>query len=221
MVTYVTLCMKKIENRQTKKQYLNNRQIRRFFTDPDKLEFELFEFSKNEVINNLIDPLDHLLFVCSGTIRIYNIRDNGSMALLSSGDDFTVLGDVEFASREVSAYIVEAASKVVCLGVDLKTHRHILEKDPVFLNFLLASVTEKLRLLTAYLLEPDDLREKTIYYMEHADHRTLKGVSAASAYLHCSKRQLLRILKILQDEGTIEKTGRGTYRLKNNHVANR
>jgi|UPI00055939C3 CRP-like cAMP-binding protein len=206
--------MKKTENRKRKDQYLKQQKILTLFSDPDRIEFEMYEFSKGEIINNIMDPIDWLLFTVSGIIRIYNVRDSGSLALLAEGEEFTVLGDVEFASHEISAYIVEAASKVTCLGIDLKKYRHVLEKDPVFLNFLLGSVTEKLRLVTAWLLEPDDLRERTIYYMEHTDQRTLKGVNAASMYLQCSKRQLLRILKSLQDEGIIEKTGRGTYRMK-------
>ena len=206
--------MKKTENKKRIEQYLKQHSMSSLFTNPGQIEFELYEFSKGEVINNVIDPVDHLLFTVEGRIRICNIRDSGSLALLAEGEEFTVLGDVEFASREVSAYIVEAASKVTCLGIDLKQHRRVLENDPVFLNFLLRSVTGKLSLTTAWLLEPDDLRERTIYYIEHADHQTLKGVTAASAYLHCSKRQLLRILKSLQDEGTIEKTVRGTYRMK-------
>ena len=206
--------MKKTENKKRIEQYLKQQKILTLFSDPDRIEFEMYEFSKGEIINNVIDPVDHLLFTVEGRIRICNIRDSGSLALLAEGEGFTVLGDVEFASREVSAYIVEAASKVTCLGIDLKQHRRVLENDPVFLNFLLRSVTGKLSLTTAWLLEPDDLRERTIYYMEHTDQRTLKGVNAASMYLQCSKRQLLRILKSLQDEGIIEKTGRGTYRMK-------
>ena len=69
-------------------------------------------------------------------------------------------------------------------------------------------------MMTAFTLEPEDLRDRTVYYLEHADHQTLKGVASAASYLHCSGRQLLRILKILQEEGTVIKTGRGTYRLK-------
>ena len=69
-------------------------------------------------------------------------------------------------------------------------------------------------MMTAFTLEPEDLKERTLYYLEHADHQTLKGVASAASYLQCSRRQLLRILKILQEEGSVIKTGRGTYRLK-------
>ncbi|MBE6123490.1 MAG: cyclic nucleotide-binding domain-containing protein [Erysipelotrichaceae bacterium] len=214
MVTYVTIGMKKIENKEKTKAYLSKYSLRTVFSRPEEIDFELYEFQRGEIINNLMDPLDYLLFAAEGVIRIYNIRNNGTMALLAEGGGFTVLGDIEFASREVSSYIVEAAGRVVCLSVDVQKHRSILEQDPVFLSFLLKSVSDKLRMMTAFTLEPEDLKERTLYYLDHADHQTLKGVASAASYLQCSRRQLLRILKILQEEGTVIKTGRGTYRLK-------
>ncbi len=203
--------MKKIENNQRKEAYLDRYFIRSLFRFPDRIGFELYEFSKGEIINNLMDPIDYLLFTVDGKIRICNVRNDGTPVLLVEEEDFTVLGDIEFARNEVSAYIVEAASKVTCLSVDVNRHHSVLENDPVFLSFLLRSVAEKLALTTVYILEPEDLRERTIYYLQH---QTLSGVASAASYLHCSKRQLLRILKCLQEEGTVIKTGRGTYRLK-------
>ena len=213
MVTYVTIFMKKIESEKRKESFLKRYGIKNVFSDPEQIEFELYEFSGGEFINNLIDPADSLLFTVAGMIRVYNIRDNGTMALLSEGESFTVLGDVEFSTGKPSAYIVEAGSQVHCIIVDLKRYRPVLEKDPVFLSFLLRSVTDKLNKTTSYLLEPEDLRERTVYYIEHSDHRTMKGVALSASYLHCSKRQLLRILKDLQEEGVIIQTGKGTYRL--------
>ena len=213
MVTYITIFMNKIESEKRKESYLKRYRIRNLFTDPEQIEFELYEFSKGEIINNLLDPLEYLLFTVSGRVRVYNIRDSGTMALLAEGESFTVLGDVEFSTGKPSAYIVEAGTQAHCIVVDLKRYRSILRKDPVFLSFLLTAVTDKLSMATAYLLEPEDLRERTVYYIEHSDHRTMKGVASAASYLHCSKRQLLRILKDLQQEGLIIKTGKGEYKL--------
>ena len=206
--------MKKIENNKRKEAYLKQYSVRSLFRWPEQIGFELYEFSKGEIINNLLDPIDYLLFTVDGRIRICNIRNNGTLALLAEGGEFTVLGDVEFATGEVSSYVVEAASRVICLSVEVKKHRSVLENDPVFLSFLLKSVAEKLDMTTAYILEPEDLRERTLYYLEHKDDQALKGVAAAASYLHCSKRQLLRILKSLQEENRVIRTGRGTYRLK-------
>ena len=50
---------------------------------------------------------------------------------------------------------------------------------------------------------------------EECPDMTLTGVEKASLSLPCSKRQLLRILRTLQEEGIVIKTGKGKYRLLN------
>ena len=78
----------------------------------------------------------------------------------------------------------------------LASTRDILEKDPIFLTYLLRSVSEKLNRVTAMTVEPKDLRERILHYIrtECLDHR-LTGVEKTAGVLHCSKRQLLRHLK--------------------------
>ena len=46
--------MKKTENRKRKDQYLKQQKILTLFSDPDRIEFEMYEFSKGEIINNII-----------------------------------------------------------------------------------------------------------------------------------------------------------------------
>ena len=46
-----------------------------------------------------------------------------------------------------------------------------------------------------------------------ADH-AISSVNQAMQALHCSRRQLQRVLKKLCDEGLVVKTGRGHYRLR-------
>ena len=43
---------------------------------------------------------------------------------------------------------------------------------------------------------------------------SLKSIEEATNYLHCSRRQLQRILKKLCDEGKIIKEGKGKYKIK-------
>lgn len=43
---------------------------------------------------------------------------------------------------------------------------------------------------------------------------SLKSIEEATNYLHCSRRQLQRILKKLCDEGKMIKEGKGKYKIK-------
>ena len=187
--------------------------IREFFTDSD-LPFELYQFEKGEYMNNLLEPDQYISFIVSGTIRILNIRDDGSLYEIASGSGFSCIGDMEFGSGDISPYLVETVRKTYCVSLPLKKCRSRLENDPVFLRYILRSVTKKLNAATAMSAGPKTLEEKILFYMEHeCEDQTLKGVEKASYALSCSKRQLLRILKQLCEEGKVNKTGQGTYAL--------
>ena len=63
------------------------------------------------------------------------------------------------------------------------------------------------KILNHYLNENDLLLK---YYC----YGSLKSIEEATNYLHCSRRQLQRILKKLCDEGKMIKEGKGKYKIK-------
>ena len=52
------------------------------------------------------------------------------------------------------------------------------------------------------------------YYLKYYCYGSLKSIEEATNYLHCSRRQLQRILKKLCDEGKMIKEGKGKYKIK-------
>ncbi len=60
----------------------------------------------------------------------------------------------------------------------------------------------------------DRLRERLYACMVYkCEGRRLKGVEKAAFHLHCSPRQLQRILNDLVRDGVARKTGKGAYEL--------
>ena len=58
------------------------------------------------------------------------------------------------------------------------------------------------------------LEEKLLYYLQYTcPHNTLTNVEQTAAHIHCSRRQLQRLLKKLTDGGTLIKIKKGCYRL--------
>ena len=58
------------------------------------------------------------------------------------------------------------------------------------------------------------LEERLLHYMDHiCENRTLSQIGNAAAYLHCSRRQLQRLLKKFAESGVLVKEERGHYRL--------
>ena len=205
--------MKKENDGKKLERYLNRYSIRSFFSD-DSLPFELYSFSPREVINNLMDPSEYLMFFVSGRVSIFHIRDDGTVFTVYEMDEFSVLGDVEFGAKGVSPLLVEAVVKSYVVVLPLRNRRKKLMQDPVFLWKMLESVSKKFTSFSDMVYSPGSLRDKVLYHFRYTekDHMIRSVVRTCSA-LQCSKRQLLRILKALCEEGVLEKTGKGTYRL--------
>lgn len=58
------------------------------------------------------------------------------------------------------------------------------------------------------------VEERFLYYLKYYCYGSLKSIEEATNYLHCSRRQLQRILKKLCDEGKMIKEGKGKYKIK-------
>ncbi len=206
--------MKKINSSKQLHSLLEANHISSFFTSPD-LPFELYQFAKGEFLNNKLDPSRYLLFPVSGSVRILHVRDDGTMYQIASGRSLTCLGDMEFASGRISPYLVEAVTSCRCIVLPLQNVRTILENDPVFLRFLLGQLAAKMDLSTASQAIPRSLKERLDFYIRtQCTDNTLKGVAKTASALAVSRRQLLRILKQMCEEGIMTKTGKGSYVLK-------
>ena len=206
--------MKKIKDRKKLQIWLDRYDILSHFSDPD-LPFELVCFDAHEIINNLCEASENLLFFVSGKLTIRNIRDDGTVYLISETTQFIMLGDVEYADMQMTPHIVEAAAPSLMIVLPLKGEiREKLDHDPVFLRYLLSSVAGKFIEFSSSVIEPKTLRERLLFHLENtAQDCMIRSVVNTSDTLQCSRRQLLRILKQLCEEGIIEKTGKGTYRL--------
>ena len=89
-----------------------------------------------------------------------------------------------------------------------------LLNDNRFLRYLLNSVTEKLMLYSSSQSNFSTLEESFLSYLsERCPDQTFSGVEKMAMQLHCSRRQLQRVLKKLLEEGRLVKLSKGSYRL--------
>ncbi len=205
--------MKIIENADTIQALLKQHDILSIFSDT--VPCTLYEFEKGEFLNNELDPYNYFCFIISGASRILHIREDGSMFQIALINDFTCFGDIEFATGNYSPYLVEITKRTQCIAIPLQLCRKQLENDPLFLRFVLKNIGEKMEKITSENVLPKDLEERVLYYINYmCKNKTLRGVENASSALSCSKRQLLRILKKMCDEGILIKEGKGTYRIR-------
>lgn len=179
----------------------------------EDLSFTLALFDKKEEIIHQISPQNNILILFSGSIRISSIREDGSYFPVAVLNDSEVLGDLEFFLSDVHEYTVEAITPVKFIVLPLHGYRKKLQKNPEFLTFLAISLAKKMQSSSMDLSEPADLREKLLYYMKEKWNGTLKGTGRCADAMHCSRRQLQRVLAQLVDEGILKKSGKGVYEL--------
>lgn len=183
------------------------------FQTPD-LPFSLCQYDKGEIMNNLRDSASYLHFVVRGSVQIYSVFEDGSRYQVGLTDGFTLLGDMEFGDETSLPLLVEAVSEVFCVELPLYECRDALLNDNAFLRYLLHSVAHKFAMFSQSVACFTNLEEKLLHYFKYdcPDHR-LQGIEKAAVQLHCSRRQLQRLLRSLVDRQIIEKTGKGRYRL--------
>lgn len=176
---------------------------------------KLLKFEKGEMLNDPIQSLSQFYIVVEGSVSIYHLTVDGSIRYISKAASGTLLGDMEFSGAGNQSLYVEASETVLCLSMPFRENQSILENDPVFLRFVLSQLAGKLSFLAVMDASAQTLEEKVLFFLRKAQpNHEISSVNHALQMLHCSRRQLQRVLKKLCDEKILIRTGRGRYQLK-------
>ncbi len=178
------------------------------------IDFYLIKYEKGELVSSPFRKESLFQIVEQGSINIYFIRDDGTRYSLSKGTTDYFLGDMDIFYPKSSSIYAEAAESLTCISFSIDKYREILLASNRFLALICSSLSVKIGTMTTIDAAPASLKERVISYMKYkcAD-KTLKGIEQAAFHLHCSARQLQRILNQCEAAGLVRKTGKGTYRL--------
>lgn len=112
----------------------------------------------------------------------------------------------------IGSIYTEAAQPLLCLALSIEQNRSALLADNLFLQMVCQSLTDKMAAITALNAAPSSLSDRVLSYMRYkCQDGVLKGVEREAFRLHCSARQLQRVLNKLEKQGNIVKLGKGTY----------
>lgn len=178
------------------------------------IDFYLIKYEKGELVSSPFQ--NELLFqiVEQGSINIYFIRDDGTRYSLSRGTTDYFLGDMDIFYPKSNHIYAEAAESLTCISCSIEKHRERLLSNNGFLRLICNSLSGKIGSMAALDAAPASLTERVMSYMKYkCDDETLKGIEQAAFHLHCSTRQLQRILNQSETAGFVKKLGKGTYKL--------
>lgn len=176
--------------------------------------FYLINYEKGELVSSPFQSEPLFQIVEQGAVNIYLIRDDGTRYSLSNGTADHFLGDMELFYPRSSNIYAEAAERLTCISFSIEKHRERLLSNNKFLQLICSSLSAKIGAMAAFDAAPASLTERVLSYMKYkCDDETLKGIEEAAFHLHCSARQLQRILNQGEAAGVVKKLGKGTYRL--------
>lgn len=206
--------MRQIHDEQLLNSLLKQYQFEALF-DTKNLPFRLYQYDRGEILNNIHDSTHYLQFLVKGSVKIYSIREDNSCYHVCLLKDFTLLGDLEFCGETSMTFLVEVTRRATCIALPLYDYHSTLLNDNAFLRFLSHSIARKLFLFSQSEATFSNFEEKLLHYMQfECPEQQFQGVEAATIHLHCSRRQLQRILKSLTERNVVEKVGKGAYRLR-------
>lgn len=182
--------------------------------DSLNIDFYLIKYEKGELVSSPFQ--NELLFqiIEQGSINIYLIRDDGTRYSLSTGTTDYLLGDMDIFYPKSSNIYVEAAQRLTCISFSIEKYKERLLSNNKFLVHLCNSLSAKIGEITAIDAAPASLTERVLSYMKYkCNDQTLKGIEQTAFHLHCSARQLQRVLNQSETSGLVKKLGKGTYKL--------
>ena len=182
--------------------------------DSLNIDFYLTKYEKGELVSSPFQNEFLFQIVEQGSINIYFIRDDGTRYSLSNGTTDYFLGDMDIFYPKSNNIYAEAAERLTCISFSIEKHREILLSNNKFLELICNSLSAKIGTMTTIDAAPTSLTERVMSYMKYKCHNeTLKGIEQAAFHLHCSARQLQRILNQIEVEKIKKKLGKGTYKL--------
>ncbi len=203
--------MRYISDNVLTQRLLDSWNIPALFSTPN-LNFSLAEYQPGEFLTAPYMETRQLLFPVYGTVAIRSIQTDGSEYVLTREGQLTILGDVEFVTKAPPAFFAQASTTVLALALPLAPYAPALEEDAVFLRFLLRSLTDKLEQSTHAEAVDGSLSDRLLHWMDrNCPDGILTHMGETATLLHCSTRQLQRVLRHLTEAGVLRRTGKGVY----------
>lgn len=204
--------MRKIGGQPKVNRLYEEEKLYECFSNPPA-DMRLLQFDKGELISQPLEPLTSFYFLIKGSVRIFGIQQDAREFNVHLAEHHTMLGDVEFCGHAAYPFFVEATQPVICLEVPFAANRSALNSDLRFAHFMLDQMAFKLEWGAQMELIAQTVEEKLLEYFKWQPEHTLHHLEPACVQMHCSRRQLQRVLKEFCESGKVVKVGRGMYTL--------
>lgn len=170
-------------------------------------------FKKGEYLFEQGAPLDYLVIITKGRIKVFSLAANGKTLLFCYNDPGTILGEVELMTNAFASSSVCADTDVQGIMIPFDRYRDYLLSNIVFMNricLIMAEIVAQNSINGASnILYPFEARLCAYISMTNENGRFNPKLTEVAEFLGTSYRHLLRTLDNLCTKGVIEKTSQG------------
>jgi len=125
-----------------------------------------------------------------------------------------MIGEQQLFFNTDDAVYAVAITPTKCIAISIDQFRELLLNDNVFLRKTAEKLCTTLSTITKSDASSSDLQSRTFNYMKYrCKDGSFTGLEKTAFHLHCSTRQLQRVLNQLESLGIVKKTGKGAYQL--------
>lgn len=170
-------------------------------------------FRKGEFLFEQGYPLDDLILITAGRIKVFSLAANGKTLLFCCNGPGTILGEVELMTNAFASSSVCAATDVQGIAIPFDRYRDTLLSNITFMNrisLIMAEIVAQNSINGASnILYPFEARLCAYISMTNENGRFNQKLTEVAEFLGTSYRHLLRTLDQLCRKGVIEKSSPG------------
>lgn len=205
--------MEKVYKKEITDMWLKKSCLAEYF-DTAGLGFFVIRYQPGELLLEAEQSVTHFQFIVKGSAVLYYLDEDGARRNVVVVDNEGILGDMEFVTGSTPIFYTEAITPVVVLALPMEENRNRLEKDCGFLMYLLRQASMVKVFTSRNVVEMPKLEERLLYHLKNeCPHGTMTGMENTAVKLRCSRRQLQRVVKKLEEQGRLKKQSRGCYKL--------
>lgn len=207
--------MKQILDPELIQSYMKSHKIDGYFENKD-IPKSIIQYEKGEFLCSPLSSSKYIQFILNGEVSIHYIREDGTSYSLATFEANVMLGEQQLFSNEQDNVYAMALTTTTCIAISIDCCRELLLNDKVFLRKSAETLSKILSTITKNNASNTDLESRVYNYMKYrCKDYCFTGLEKAAFHLHCSNRQLQRIMNKLENNSVVQKVGKGSYKLLN------
>lgn len=179
-------------------------------------ELKLYKLERGDRVCAAGENLRQMYFLVQGRLKVFITLSSGKSLLLRFCNPLSIIGDLEFITRNQTGSSVEAVTEGLVIGVDYDMLYSKFYHHPVFLHYILQHVTHKLEtvLASTSVNQLSTVEQRFTNYLVSTmmgekswiiDEIKSSNLGEIAELLGTSYRHLNRVIHALETEGIVER----------------